>query len=42
MARDTDPNYRRIVTESVQKLAKPSKMTLFLLFSFLRDRVLAH
>jgi hypothetical protein len=40
MAREGDPSFQRTVIESVQKLPKVNKMTLFLLFNFLREKVL--
>jgi hypothetical protein len=40
MARDSDPNYKNIVIESMKNLPKINKMTLFLLFSFLRKVII--
>jgi hypothetical protein len=40
MVHEGEPTFPQLVVESVQKLGKVSKMALFQLFSFLREKVL--
>lgn len=40
MAKDNDPNFSKIVVESIKNLPKVNKMTIFLLFNFIRDKVM--
>lgn len=40
MLHEGEPTFPHLVVESVQKLPKVSKMALFILFSFLREKVL--